>query len=1071
MATVLQFAWAVLVSRLTGNRVVTFAETVSGRPADLEGVESMVGLFINTLPAVVDVDPEASISTVLGRLQQSKVAVLDHQHLSLAELTGLAGGNGIGGPLFDTLTVHESYPVDTDSLSTTDASLTGGLEIVDFAGSDATHYPLNMSTSPVAGQRLSLTLKYLPNAFDATQIEVFIDALVQILRTVSSAPETLTADIGLLGGGEMAAFTTVSGGTGTAPRLLGDMFAEVANTHPDRVAVVDGNGAALTYAELDARSNQLARWLISRGIGVESLVALAIGRSVELLTAIWAVTKTGAGYVPIDPDYPAERVANMIEDSGAILGLTVRTGELPGDEFEWVRLDGDSTRAAIADLSDAAVSAVEMSGRVRTDNVAYVIYTSGSTGRPKGVSVTHGGLANFAAQETSRLSVADAPVVLGFASPSFDASVLEYLLATVNGGTLAYRPTAAVGGHVLQEFMQRHRVTHTFLTPTVLSTLDPAALPDLAALMAGGEAVPPSLVDAWAPHVAIHNLYGPTETTIGITLSEPMAVGAPVRLGRPLAGVTLLVLDGRLRPVPVGVPGELYAVGPALSRGYLDRPGLTAERFVVNPFGTAGERMYRTGDVVRWRRDGAGELVLEYAGRSDDQVKLRGLRIELGEIEAVLAEHPAVESAVVVGVGGSVATALAGYIVGDGGIDVAEVREFVGRRLPSHMVPAAIMVLDALPLTPVGKLDKRALPEAVIETGTEEYVAPETEMEAVVAAAFADVLELEQVGVTQSFFELGGNSLSATRVLGALREQGHDVELAWLFNDPTARGLAARISGGSGSGEVVITLNAQGTRPPLFCIHPAGGLAWFYGGFVPYLGDRPVYGLQDPHVVAGEPSARSVEEMAQRYLTEIRRVSPHGPYHLLGWSLGGYVAYAIATALRAEGDEVAFLGVMDSSPIPPQPDEGSGSAPAGVELGGDYVGDFLGGWRDLFDLDDNVHADSAEEVAEIIREQIASMGLLSVDQVQGVMDSFAVGETLVEQFRPAPYDGSLLVFTATRDKADPAAVADGWRPHVAGRIAKVDVDPAHLGLANPGAREVIGPELDRWLADADAAES
>ncbi|MCK5756476.1 MAG: hypothetical protein KAH46_27600, partial [Mycobacterium sp.] len=292
-----------------------------------------------------------------------------------------------------------------------------------------------------------------------------------------------------------------------------------------------------------------------------------------------------------------------------------------------------------------------------------------------------------------------------------------------------------------------------------------------------------------------------------------------------------------------------------------------------------------------------------------------------------------------------------------------------------------------------------------------------------------------------------------------------------LFNDPTARGLAARISGGSGSGEVVITLNAQGTRPPLFCIHPAGGLAWFYGGFVPYLGDRPVYGLQDPHVVAGEPSAGSVEEMAQRYLTEIRRVSPHGPYHLLGWSLGGYVAYAIATALRAEGDEVAFLGVMDSSPIPPQPDEGSGSAPAGVELGGDYVGDFLGGWRDLFDLDDNVHADSAEEVAEIIREQIASMGLLSVDQVQGVMDSFAVGETLVEQFRPAPYDGSLLVFTATRDKADPAAVADGWRPHVAGRIANVDVDADHLGLANPGALEVIGPELDRWLADADAAES
>ncbi|WP_237421985.1 non-ribosomal peptide synthetase [Gordonia sp. SID5947] len=1056
VATVLQFAWAVLLSRLTGNQVVTFAETVSGRPADLEGVESMVGLFINTLPAVVDVDPAAPISEVLGRLQAAKVSVLDHQHLVLPELTASAD---VDGALFDTLTVHESYPVDTDSLSTTDAALTGGLEIKDFEGTDATHYPLNMSTSPVAGERISLTLKYLPAAFDERQIQVFIDALVQILRAVATRPDMLTADIPLIGPVDGRALAHVSGGAGTEPRLLVEMFGDAAARYPDRIAVVDGHGASLTYAQLDSRSNRLARWLISRGIGVESLVALAIGRSVELLTAIWAVAKTGAGYVPIDPGYPAERVATMVEDSGAILGLTTATGDLPDQGFAWVRLDNEAVGAEIGGFGDGPLRSDETLGRVRPENVAYVIYTSGSTGRPKGVSVTHTGLANFAAQESTRLAVGHAPVVLGFASPSFDASVLEYLLATVTGGTLAYRPADAVGGPALQDFMNQHRTTHTFLTPTVLSTLDPAGLPHLEGLMAGGEAVPPSMVEAWAPHVPIHNLYGPTETTIGITLSSAMEAGRPVRLGRPLAGVELLVLDGRLHPVPVGVPGELYAVGGALSRGYLDRPGLSAQRFVANPYGGAGERMYRTGDVVRWRRDEAGELVLEYAGRSDDQVKLRGLRIELGEIEAVLASHPAVESAVVLGVGGSVATALAGYVVADSAVDVQMLREFVGARLPSHMVPAGIAVLDSLPLTPVGKLDKRALPEPVLGTDAEEYVEPATDEERMVSQVFAEVLGVDGVGALHSFFDLGGNSLSATRVIAQLRERGADVELAWLFNDPTPRGLAARIGGGSGAGgDVVIALNAQGSRPPLFCIHPAGGLAWFYGGFVPYLQDRPVYGVQDPHAVSGEPSAESIEEMADRYLAEIRRISPEGPYHLLGWSLGGYVAYAMATALQAERQEVAFLGVMDSSPVPESAEES-----VGVQLGGDFVGDFLGGWRDLFDLGEDVHAESAEDVAEIIRQQISSMGLLRADQVQWVMDSFATGEALVEQFRPAPFDGSLLVFTATRDKEDPSAVARGWEPHVNGSITNVDVDADHLGLANASALEVIGPELNQWL--------
>ncbi|WP_344716283.1 amino acid adenylation domain-containing protein, partial [Gordonia defluvii] len=830
VAVIMQFAWAVLLSRLTGNRIVAFGETVSGRPANLEGVEAMVGLFINTLPAVVDVDPDATIGEVLDRIQTAKVSVLDHQHVSLSEIMAAAGVP----VLFDTLAVHESYPVNTDSIAGADPSGTGDLTVADVWARDATHYPLSFVTSE-SGDSFVLKVKYLPAVFDDRQIEVLTDTLRQILTATAGAATTRVAEISLLGADEAAALTPVSGGVGEPPVVLAGLFARAAQRWPERVAVVDGSGAALTYAELDQRSNQLARWLVDRGIGVESLVALAIPRSVELLTAIWAVAKTGGGYVPIDPDYPAERIAAMVEDSGAVLGLAVRAaGELPDEGFEWVHIDRPDAVAEIGARDSGSPVAVR--AEARPHNTAYVIYTSGSTGRPKGVAVTHTGLANFSAQEARRLKAGDAPVVLGFASPSFDASVLEYLLATEAGGTLAYRPSAAMGGPELQQFMRDQRITHTFLTPTVLSTLEPADLPDLLHVAAGGEVVPRGLVEDWLRYTRLHNVYGPTETTILITISDPIEAGQPVWMGGPMPGVDLMVLDERLRPVPVGIRGELYVMGGALSRGYLDQAPLTAGRFVATPFGT-GERMYRTGDIVSWRVGAAGELVLEYNGRGDDQVKLRGLRIELGEIESALTTHAAVDTAVVVGVGGSVATALAAYVVG-GDIDVAELKSFLGERLPSHMVPASIMVLDALPLTPVGKLDKRALPEPIIEVG--EFVAPATEVEVTVAGVFADVLDVgvDEVSVTASFFELGGNSLSATRVAARLAEAlDADVSVRDLFTTPTVRALAAGIDAGAGGLPPVTAVVPRPDRVPLSF---AQQRMWFINRLEP---DLPTYNI------------------------------------------------------------------------------------------------------------------------------------------------------------------------------------------------------------------------------------
>ncbi|WP_353507227.1 amino acid adenylation domain-containing protein, partial [Gordonia sp. ABSL1-1] len=824
VTTIMQFAWAVLLSRMTGNRVVAFGETVSGRPADLDGVEYLVGLFINTLPVVVDLAPETPIGDVLEQMQAQKVSVLDHQHIGLPEIIA----TGTLPTLFDTLTVHESYPVDNSSLSTADADLTAGLQIIGVDATDATHYPLNLATAPV-GNTLSLKVKYLPSAFDDDQVDTIAHTLVRILEAAVDGPDVQVGDIGLLSMGEAAALSPVSGAQAPSPRLTADVFAEVARRHADNVAVTDADGGALTYAELDARSNQLARGLVESGVQPESIVALALGRSVELVTAYWAVAKIGAAYLPIDPGYPADRIAHMISDAQVEIGITTDDliPELPG-EVRWTA--GAALRADDSGAPRAAspIEAGELPRPRRLDAPAYVIYTSGSTGVPKGVVVTYRGLYNFAAAEVARLRTDAGSRVLGFASPSFDASVLEWMLASMVGATLTYRPDDVVGGAALADFIAARSVSHVFLTPSVLSSIGDVELPELKVLAAGGEAVPTTLADKWAAQVSFHNAYGPTEASVALTLSAARTPGRRIDIGGPIAGVELLVLDDRLRPVPIGFPGELYAAGVGLARGYHRRPALTAQAFVADPYGKPGAVMYRTGDIVRWVRADSGELVIEYVGRGDDQVKLRGLRIELGEIEAALTECPGVASAVVIGVGGAVASALAAYVVLDDPVEVTAIREQLTTRLPVHMVPSTITVLDALPLTPVGKLDKRALPAPVIDAAV--FVAPDGEAETLVTQVFVEVLGgIAEVSVTASFFELGGNSLSATRLAARVSDVlDADVSVRDVFEAPTVRELAGIVAGRS---RTLPPVTAISPRPEQIPLSFAQQRMWFINQF------------------------------------------------------------------------------------------------------------------------------------------------------------------------------------------------------------------------------------------------
>ncbi|NJC74318.1 amino acid adenylation domain-containing protein, partial [Planosporangium thailandense] len=565
------------------------------------------------------------------------------------------------------------------------------------------------------------------------------------------------------------------------PATLPELFeAQVART-PDAPALVSGD-TDLSFADVDAWANRLARFLIDLGVGPERPVGLVLSRSVELVVAELAVTKAGGAFVPVDPEYPADRIRFMLADSRPAVVLTARalaSRVPPVDGVRVVALDEPGVLAAVAALPYTAVTDEDRLAPLGVDHTAYVIYTSGSTGRPKGVVVTHRGLASFAAAETERYQVGAGDRVLAFSSPSFDASVLELCAALPSGAALVVPPAGPLLGEHLVKVLDEYRVTHALIPPAALATVDPSVaeggLPDFRTVIVGGDACGADLVDRWAPGRRMINSYGPTEATVVATWSRPLAAGSGVPpIGEPILNTRAYVLDDRLRPVPAGVAGELYVAGIGLARGYLDRPGLTAARFVANPYDAPGERMYRTGDVVRWRADGQ----LEFLGRADDQVKIRGFRIEPGEIGSVLHEHPGVAEAVVVAREDQPGTKrLVAYLVPadegiDEGIDTAAVRAFLVSRLPAYMVPQAYVVLDALPLSPNGKLDRRALPAPDPATAGDvgRYEPPRTDTERALAGIWADVLECDRVGIHDNFFDLGGDSVRSLHIASRIKD-------------------------------------------------------------------------------------------------------------------------------------------------------------------------------------------------------------------------------------------------------------------------------------------------------------
>ncbi|MEN3304154.1 MAG: hypothetical protein V7603_356 [Micromonosporaceae bacterium] len=760
---VVQGAWGLLLSRYSGQRDVCFGATVSGRPTDLPGVDEITGIFINTLPVRVAVDDRAGLVDWLRGVQAAQAEARRFDYVSLTQLPAWAGLPA-GAALFESLVVFENYPINTE------AAASHGLALREMRAIEHTNYPLSLVVAP--GQRLSVELGYDPDLFDAATIERISGHLLQVLRALPADPDAAPVPLGRVDvltpaerrrslGEWNATDREVPAGT------LAGLFEAQVERDPAAVALYRG-ADRFSFAELEVRANRLAHLLTGYGAAPERVVALALPRSVDIVVAQLAAAKTGAAFLPVDPEYPPARIAFMLQDATPVVVVSTAglAGRLPvaGTAAPVLVLDAPDTMDALA-----AQPADRPAGLVpRLAHPAYVIYTSGSTGQPKGVVVSHAGLASFSAAEVERYGVRPGDRVLQFSSPSFDASILELCMSLPVGAALVVPPPGPLLGDQLAEVLAGQRVTHALIPPSALSTVevDTAGpwLPDFRCLIVGGEACPAELVQRWAPNRDVINSYGPTESTVVATWSDPLRAGAPPPIGRPILNTRAYVLDSELRPVPVGVLGELYVAGTGLARGYLHRPGLTAQRFVANPFGPPGGRMYRTGDLVRWRPDGQ----LDFAGRIDDQVKVRGHRIELGEIEAALLAHPDVRDAVVAareeqpGV-----RRLVAYLVAAPGRQLpgmSELRRLLGWTLPDYMLPSAYVALAQLPLSPNGKLDRAALPQPPAALAQTPFTAPDGPAEQVLAGIWSQVLGVARVGVHDNFFELGGDSLRSLHI-------------------------------------------------------------------------------------------------------------------------------------------------------------------------------------------------------------------------------------------------------------------------------------------------------------------
>lgn len=909
--TIIQGSWALLLSRYSGEDDVVFGSTVSGRPTDLAGAESMIGLFINTLPVRAQLSSNTSFLSYLKELQEQQLELRQFEYSSLIDIQGWSDVPR-GLSLFESIVVFENYPIESALQEQNERSLI----IKNIQSEEQTNYPITVVAGP--GAELMLRILYDYDRFDDEMIKRMLGHFRKILEEFIKNPQQQIEEINLLTDEEQKQLLIDWNETKADypyDRCIHELFEAKVEQIPDATAIVFEE-KQLTYRELNQCANQWAHYLQKLKVGPEVLVAICVERSVEMIVSILGVLKAGGAYLPMDPSYPEERLSFMLEDSNASILITQKG---------FIQKFSKSNACIICLDDDWATIAHENrkfpKSKVASDNLAYMIYTSGSTGKPKGTLLHHKGLCNFITAYIKSLNIGMEDHILQFASLSFDASVMEIFTALTSGATLylARRENLMSVLNLIQ-LLREYKITVLLLPPSLLSILPVEDLPDLKILLTAGEKCTKEIVLRCYSGRNFYNAYGPTEATVGATLYHVKNVSENeenIPIGRPHANIQIYLLDQNLQPVPLSVPGELHIGGVCLARGYHNRPELTADKFIPNPFrDEKGGRLYKTGDLARYLEDGN----IEFIGRIDHQLKIRGFRIELGEIENVMLQHPLIQNAVVVvkEYNQKDKNLVAYYVdAEDQNLSSSDLRSYLQKKLPDYMIPFALVQLSVMPLTPNGKIDRKALPEPEGKRSElkESYVAPRDMWEIELAQIWEDILNIQPIGVKDNFFELGGHSLLALRMISQIHEKtGRNISLAALFQEPTIEQLAmlVRCEDTVKSTHVLIPLQPKGIKKPLYFIHPSGGSVHWYADLARYIGnDQPLYGVQAKGLNGEEPIHTKIEDMAAYYVQAIRQFQPDGPYFLGSWSLGVIIAFEVAQQLYSQGQEVAFLGLLD----------------------------------------------------------------------------------------------------------------------------------------------------------------
>ncbi len=1071
VATLCHLAFSLVLARSAGRNDVVFGTLLFGRMQGGEGADRVLGLFLNSLPLRIRVG-DASVQDSVHEVHRLLADLMRHEHAPLS-LAQRCSAIAAPTPLF-----NASLNYRYSAVSQAPEKQLGDTARFSVASGDAqSELPLTLAVDDL-GEGLELTA-HVDASLDPLRICGYMEtALAQLVRALEQAPATPLASLDVMPASERYQQLVEWNATNSpfaCAQCVHEPFEAHAASSPQAMALVQGN-QQLSYGALNAQANRLAHYLCDLGVGPDTRVAICMDRSLPLFVGLLAILKAGGAYVPLDPTYPPERLAYLLADSDPTVVLVDALGSKAlGDAGgrPCIALDGADTPWADAPATNLPPHSLALT----STHLAYVIYTSGSTGQPKGVMATHQGVVSLAHAQSTLFDIPPTSRVLQFASQSFDACGFEMVMAFMPGATLVLAPSTPErwSGEAMSAYMAQQGVTHATLPPALLAQMPlHVPLPALRTLVLAGEAPNPVLVAAWAKGRQVFNAYGPTETTVWASAHRCSEnASAVVPIGRPIANTRMYLLDDQMRPVPCGASGEIYIGGAGVTRGYLNRPELTAERFVPDPFGgEPAAHLYRTGDLGRSLPDGS----IVFLGRNDFQVKLRGFRIELGEIEARLAEHSAIREAVVVdredaaGERQLVAyytevepgddldwnQVFANILGGDGPDEgdaakqmAKQLRAHLAVRLPDYMVPSAYVKLPAIPLTPNGKLDRKALPNPDgSAVANQRYEAPQGQTEVIVARVWTDVLKIERIGRHDNVFDLGAHSMLLPAVVGMLRRDDFRINVMDIFPHPTVASLAAHLQQLAltqtlnALSDSVVVVRKTGSQRPLFLVHETHGLDMYFPVVARHIDpDIPVYGL--PGMPLDGPQLQTMAELAARMVHIIRSVQPEGPVRVAGWSFGGMLAYEIGAQLLARGDAVEFIGLLDTEVIFDQicsvrPDTAQGILLLSCEGQADEASNTAkrnayDSLREAAPTMDYAQLFARCAEAQLLPHYIAHM---NATEAQQYLARLVAHENAIEAYTPHAAALPVRIFVA-QEEADPDNEYLGWDKLLS---------PQHLGL-------------------------